>query len=88
MFRNIQIKNLQATTRHGAGIILGLPESQITNVVLENVDISAATKGLTIKNAKAVQLKNVQVTCKEGLPVIVENAQVEGLETAKAAGGK
>ncbi|MGA2604606.1 MAG: glycoside hydrolase family 28 protein [Verrucomicrobiia bacterium] len=88
VFRNIQIKNLQATTRHGAGIILGLPESQITNVVLENVDISAATKGLTIKNAKAVQLKNVQVTCKEGLPVIVENAQVEGLETAKAAGGK
>ncbi len=88
VFRNIQIKNLQATTRRAAGIIQGLPESPITNVVLENVSIGAATKGLTIKNATGVQFKNVQVTCKEGPPVIVESAQVQGLEPAKAAVAK
>jgi len=88
VLRNIQIKNLQATTKRGAGIIQGLPESQITNVVFENVSISAATKGLVIKNATGVQFKNVQVTCKEGPSVVVENAQVEGLDAAKAAGGK
>ena len=87
-FRNIQIRNLQATTRRGAGIILGLPESPIGNVLLENVDIRAATKGLSIKNAKGVRLRNVQVTCKQGLPVVVENAQVDGLEASKTAGGQ
>jgi polygalacturonase len=88
VFRNIQIKNLRATTKRGAGLILGLPESLITNVVLENVDISAATKGLTVKNAKGIQFKNVHVTCKEGPSTVVENAQVEGLEAAKTSEGK
>jgi hypothetical protein len=35
--------------------------------------------GFSIKNAKGIQLKNVQVTTKEGPPFILENAQVEGL---------
>jgi polygalacturonase len=78
VFRNIQIKNLQATTKRGAGTILGLPESPIANVVLENVQISAATKGLEIKNAKGVQFKNVQLTNKEGSPLLTENAEVDG----------
>jgi polygalacturonase len=82
VFRNIRIQNLQATTKHAAGMILGLPESAISNVVLENVRISAATTGLSVKNAKGVLFKNVQVTCKEGPPVIVENAEVQGLEAA------
>jgi len=80
VFRNIQIQNLRATTTRGAGIILGLPECAISNVVLEDVQISAATTGLIVKNAKGVLFKNVQVTCKEGPPVVVENADVEGLE--------
>ena len=80
VYRNIHISNLQATTKRAAGLILGLPESQISNVILENVQIAAATKGLTVKNAKGVQFKNVHVTCTEGTPVVVENAQVEGIE--------
>jgi polygalacturonase len=80
IYRNIRISNVTATCQKAAGIILGLPESQISGVVLENVDITAATTGLSIKNAKGVQFKNVKVTSKEGPPVIVENAQVEGLE--------
>ena len=35
VFRNIQIKDLQAITKRGAGHRLGLPESQIANVVLK-----------------------------------------------------
>ena len=81
-FRNIRIKSLTATSTKSAGVIIGLPESLVENVVLENVKISAETTGLTIRNARGVQLKNVQVTAKQGPPFIVENAQVEGLEKA------
>jgi polygalacturonase len=85
VYRNIHVNNLKATCQDSAGLIMGLPESQISDVVLENVQISAATTGLKIKNAKGIRLKNVQVTVTKGPPFIVENAQVEGLEKAGAA---
>jgi hypothetical protein len=53
----------------------------ISNVVFENVQISAA-KSFEIRNAKGIQLKNVTVSVKEGPPFATENAQVEGLERA------
>jgi polygalacturonase len=79
IFKNIEIKNLTATCPKAAGVIIGLPESLVTNVTLENVRISAAT-GLTIRNAQAVQLKNVRVDTQQGPPFILENAVVEGLD--------
>jgi polygalacturonase len=82
IFRNIRISNLTATCRRSAGIISGLPESPIADVVLENVSITAATTGLSVNNARGIQFKNVTVTNKEGPPFIVENAQVEGLKSA------
>jgi polygalacturonase len=85
VYRNIHISNLTATCQKSAGVILGLPESQIANVLLENVRITAAAKGLTVKNARGVQFKNVQVTPKEGPPFIIENAQVAGVNDAKEA---
>ena len=84
IYRNIRISNVTATCDRSAGIIEGLPESHISNVVLENVKITSAT-GMKIQNAKGIQLKNVQVTAKEGPPFIMENAEVEGLKDTKAA---
>jgi polygalacturonase len=81
VFRNIYISNLTATCQKSAGIIIGLPESAISNVVLENVSISSLT-GLTVKNAGGVKLKQVQITVGQGPPFILENAQVEGLAQA------
>jgi len=78
VFRNIRIANITATSTADAGLIVGLPESVVSNVVLENVRITAET-GLTMANAKGVQLKNVQVSVKEGPPFITDNAQAEGL---------
>ena len=80
IFRNICVSNLTATCQRSAGIIIGLPESEISDVVLENVRITAATTGLTIKNARGVQFKNVTVINKKGPPIIADNAQVEGLK--------
>jgi polygalacturonase len=82
-FRNIRIANLTATCLDEAGVIVGLPESRITGVVLENIRITAAS-GLLIRNAKGVQLKNVQVNVKQGESIRVKDAEVEGLPGAKA----
>ena len=78
VFRNIQVSNLTATCQKTAGLIYGLPDSCISNVVLENVKITAA-KPFNITNAKGVQLKNVTVTVPKGEPFKLENAEVSGL---------
>jgi len=80
IYRNIHISNLAATCPKAAGLILGLPQSCISNVVLENVKITAA-KSFFIANAKGVQLKNVSVTVASGEPFKLDNAEVSGLET-------
>jgi polygalacturonase len=82
-YRNIRISNLTATCPKSAGTIVGLPESCISNVVLENVKISAA-KSFEIRNAKGVQLKNVTVTVLKGEPFKLENAEVSGLPAPAA----
>jgi hypothetical protein len=81
-YRNIRISNLTATCPKAAGLILGLPESCISNVVLENVTITAA-KPFSISNAKGVQLKNISVTVPKGEPFKLENAEVSGLPAPK-----
>jgi len=83
VYRNLRISNLTATCPKAAGLILGLPESCISNVVLENVKISAA-KPFAISNAKGVQLKDVTVTVPKGEPFVLENAEVSGLPAPAA----
>jgi polygalacturonase len=82
MFRNIRISNVKGSATKAAGVIVGLPESLITNVVLENVQLTAL-EGLTIRNAKGVQLKNVRIHQKQGDKISVQNADVQGLEDVK-----
>ncbi|OHB64170.1 MAG: hypothetical protein A2Y77_11390 [Planctomycetes bacterium RBG_13_62_9] len=76
IIKGLQITNLTATCPKGAGIIVGLPESLITDVSLTNVRISAQT-GLTIRNARDVQLKDVKIEVQQGRPIIVDNAQIK-----------
>ncbi len=78
VFRNIRISNLTATCPKGAGLILGLSQSCISNVVLENVKIQAA-KPFSITHAKGVELKNVSVIVPTGGPFKLEDAEVSGL---------
>jgi polygalacturonase len=82
MFRNIRISNVKGSATRAAGIIVGLPESLITNVVLDHVDLTAP-EGFTIRNAKGVQLNNVKINQKEGERIIVQNAEVQGVEDVK-----
>ncbi len=84
-FKNITIRNLAATSSKSAGVIVGLPESQVQGVTLENVTIAAQQQGLEIRNAKGVTLTNTKVTAKEGEPYLVQDAEVAGLPAG--AGG-
>jgi polygalacturonase len=62
-----------------AGVIIGLPESYVSDVVMENINIRAET-GMTIQNAENVRLKNVNIDVQQGPPFILKNADVKGLE--------
>lgn len=79
VYRDIRIKNLTATCPKAAGLVWGLPESCISNVVLENVKITAA-KSFDVRNAKDIRLKNVSVTVAEGKPFTLQNAEVSGMD--------
>lgn len=82
VFRNLTIKNLTATSTREAGLIVGLPEGLVENVVLEDVTIHAK-EGLTIANAKGVTLKNVKVIPEKGEPFLLHNAEVDGDRVSK-----
>ena len=81
MFRNIQVTNLRATSQKSAGMIVGLPDNCISNVVLENVQISAP-KGFTVRNARGIQFKNSKILAADGVPIISDNAKIETLENS------
>jgi polygalacturonase len=63
-FHDITLENVTATGSKTAGVIVGLPESPIKNVVLNNVKLSAE-EGLTIGNAE-VTGTSVVVTPSKG----------------------
>ncbi len=78
MFRNIRIANLTAVSTADAGLLVGLPESLLSNVVLENVHIKAEN-GLAIAYARDIRLWNVKIEAKQGEPFVLHQARVEGL---------
>lgn len=68
-FHDILIENVKATGSNVAGIIVGLPESPVKNVVLKNVSIGAK-KGMTISYAD-VQADHLTVKPESGEPLLV-----------------
>ena len=80
-YGTIYITDLQATCPGAAGVINGLPESCISNVVLENITITSA-KGFEISNARGIQFKQALIAPKQGPPFILTNAQTDGVAPA------
>ena len=67
-FHNIVIQNVTATGAAMAGAIVGLPEAPVTDIVLQNVNLSGE-KGLSIGYA-TVTGQNVKVQAAEGDAII------------------
>ena len=80
-YGTIYITDLQATCPRAAGVINGLPESCVSNVVFENVTITSA-KGFQITNARGIQFKQALIAPKQGPPFILTNAQTDGVAPA------
>jgi polygalacturonase len=68
-FHDITIENVKSVNSAWAGVIVGLPEAPVKNVILKNVDIQAK-KGMTIAYA-TVTGTNVKVTAAEGDSITV-----------------
>jgi polygalacturonase len=66
-FHDITIENVKVTGARTAGVIVGLPEAPVKDLVLKNVDVQAQT-GMRIAYAD-VTLNRVNVTAAEGQPM-------------------
>lgn len=80
--RHIVIRNVTATDCPTAGIIRGLPEAPITDVLLENVHLSAQT-GLVIYYATGIKFVDSTVSVEKGKSLVTFEAHIEGLAAAK-----
>jgi polygalacturonase len=67
-FHNIEIQNVTATGAAMVGAIVGLPEAPVTDIVLQNVNLSGE-KGLSIGYAN-VTGQNVKVQAAQGDAII------------------
>ena len=63
LFRNISIKNINCKGAHQAVFLQGLPELNLENVILENIDIEAEN-GLTCIDAKTISIKGMRLMTK------------------------
>lgn len=68
-FHDITIENVKSINSPWAGVIVGLPESPVKDIVLKNVDIQAQ-KGLQIAYAN-VTASDLKVTATEGQNITV-----------------
>jgi len=66
-YRNISLQNITATVEKGrrAGLIWGLPEANIENITLQNVNITA-DEPFGIFFCKNVQVKNCEIITSDG----------------------
>ena len=78
IFRNITFTNITATVQPGkrAGLIWGLPEAPVENVLLKNVEITSDNP-FGIFFAKNVRLENCRIKTKSGKNVLeITNSEV------------
>ena len=77
MFHNIRIENVKATGSKMAGVIVGLPEAPVKDIVLKNVHLEAQT-GMRIAYAD-VTFDDVTVKAAEGKDIeVAPSAKVTG----------
>ncbi len=78
VYRDIVFSNIIATTQKGrrAGLIWGLPESHVKNVLLENVSITA-DKPFGVFYAEGVRVVNSKIVTPDGVkPIVSTEAQI------------
>jgi polygalacturonase len=82
-FRNITVRNLTAKNCAAAGSLVGLRESPLRDITLENVDIKAES-AFTIRNALGVRFNNVRIN---GKTVTPDDTAKRGRPNQQTGGG-
>lgn len=73
-FRNISIKDVRCNGARRAMLFNGLPEMNVENVEVENAYFYTTT-GAQINESTNVELKNVTIVPKQGVPLAINNAK-------------
>jgi hypothetical protein len=84
LWKNITFKNIVVTNSTYAGIIYGLPEMYIKNVIFDNVQIAATTKGLVTNFVSGLEFKNcssITIPSGKGNAIVPYEATVSGINT-------
>ena len=85
-FRNIFISGVVCRGANRAMLFNGLPEKNVSNVVVENSSIEART-GAQVNESTDVILRNVKITPQEGPALMINNAKNLKIENFKAPEG-
>jgi polygalacturonase len=83
-WNNITFKNITVNNSPNAGIIYGLPEAYINNVVFDNVKIEATTKGLITNFVTGLEFKNcssITIPANKGNAIVPYEATITGINT-------
>lgn len=80
-FSNILFKNITVKNSPNAGIIYGLPEMFVKNVVFDNVSIQSTKKGFIANYIKGLVFKNgSSITVPEVDAISAYNAEISGID--------
>jgi polygalacturonase len=74
VFRNIYVKNIVSRNARRAMFFNGLPEMNITNIHVENAQISSLY-GAEISEADGIILKNIHIEPKQGAALVLNNVK-------------
>ncbi len=74
VFRNIYVRNIVSRNARRAMFFNGLPEMNITNIHVENAEISSLL-GAEISESNGVKLKNVHIEPEQGAALILDNVK-------------
>lgn len=74
VFRNIYVKNIVSRNARRAMFFNGLPEMNITNIHVENAELSSLL-GAEISESDGISLKNIHIESKQGASLILNNVK-------------
>lgn len=74
VFRNIYVKNIVSRNARRAMFFNGLPEMNISNIQVENAQISALL-GAELSESDGIILKNIQIIPQKGAALILNNVK-------------
>lgn len=89
-FRKFEISDVNCSGARDAIVIRGLPELPVSQIVFQNVTISA-DNGATLTAAKDLTFRSVKITCKKGPPFVADDVtgiDAEGLDAETEEEGK